>query len=1027
MSPRSPALTLILLLLAIRLSPAQEVTAVRGSVRVDGHLDEAIWSNAAPSTAFQDFQTKALLSDTTFRVAFDDAWLYFGITCKHEHLNMLQPKVTDSDRNSMRDESLELFLAPAIREPAFYHHFALNFANARDTRLIAGSNSKTLAQQTWRSAVQRTANGWTAEVAVPLQLLKDSGHLNHLRINVARNRRIPVIDKQNVVIDELRQSSSWAPVGSSFHEQSSFKPIHGIPQDIKIRALPDIAIDQLKVHADGIRLTLRNRGKTPTQLRITLANHSVTLAPLSALQTADVDLPVPILQTSNTSPFIEIHDAQTDDQLLSRPISDTSAWRPLSVFTDRNYYTDESSIELHYTVRQPVGATLRVLNNDGTQLASLSPPGRTGSIRLPLHSSLQLELTRDSTPPTRIDVAVHRLPKHHSTEWKIDRLRRVLLENDQPFIPFGVVMSGVRADDDSAFKALAENHFNTFLVWNHTTPDGMAEYQRQAQKFGLRLISAPDECANSITWESHSRFSGTLLQAVQRVTNTNSLTQLKNLITLPISTAAKDAIYEEFYSKNIGTMMDAVKSVAAAPNIAGHFIMDEPLPIEALNQVRFGQDYYRRIKQIDPYHPVIVNYSSHIPPGDDYTNWSDILVTDPYWIPPENESTRSSPNHVAKTTHLTNLRALDRRQPVWQILACPRWSRCYKRPLSSEEIRAQTYLALIHRATGIFMFAYSNMREADWKTCQQLGKEISMLTPYLASSPLPTTIEYQAAIQPVSPDPVIYAPSPFLPMEDKFPHVHAVLLKDDRGRLVLLAANSRAYPVRCSFQIPNLTSATPLLGKDASGVRTNVLEETLAPHATRAWSIDAPIPDRITSHQIVRQSDLNQREPFLPNACRKDHRNLFPNPSFEDATAAGVADYCLLSSGAGIDQTHPHSGKQSIRLVRSENSKFENLLLRCDPPLPESRNVTFSVHLRSATNGTRAWIRSANLNSDKPNGEGITVALTEEWQRFSITGVIPAKTTEALYEIRLLDVGTLWVDDAQLEFGSSVTPFEGNN
>ena len=109
----------------------------------------------------------------------------------------------------------------------------------------------------------------------------------------------------------------------------------------------------------------------------------------------------------------------------------------------------------------------------------------------------------------------------------------------------------------------------------------------------------------------------------------------------------------------------------------------------------------------------------------------DILMTDPYWTPPAGADTRSTPNHVSKICRLTDRRALAHRQAVWQILAAPLWSGCRKRPLNAREIRCQTYLALIHKASGILFFAYSNVRPVNWPVFRQLGAEMKVLAPFV--------------------------------------------------------------------------------------------------------------------------------------------------------------------------------------------------------------------------------------------------------------------------------------------------------
>jgi hypothetical protein len=64
------------------------------------------------------------------------------------------------------------------------------------------------------------------------------------------------------------------------------------------------------------------------------------------------------------------------------------------------------------------------------------------------------------------------------------------------------------------------------------------------------------------------------------------------------------------------------------------------------------------------------------------------------------------------------------------------------------------------------------------------------------------------------------------------------------------------------------------------------------------------------------------------------------------------------------------------------------------------------------------------MNAEKVHGEAIALKLSTEWQRYSITGVIPANVSEASYEVRLREPGTIWVDGAQLEIGATATEFE---
>lgn len=1016
---------LFLSLVLITRLHAVEAVVVRGTAIIDGVLEESFWSQASAQSDFTVFQTGKQVAETTFRLAHDDAWFYIGIECRHEAMKLLQPTVKGHDRGAMKDESIEIFLAPRVTEPAYFYHYALSFGGARDERLITGSAVKKYWDVPWRSATRRTDHGWTAEIAVPLSLLRSGGGFHDLRLNIARNRRVPVIDSQNVVISESRESSSWSPVKSSFHEPAAFRAVAGFPAALEIRQPPLVGISKASAEMSAARVSLQNYGASTAKVRLAIGSTRGEVLKLEPKQILETQL---ALQDPNPEQAeLNLLDAATDEVLGTEFIEDTSAWRPLTAFLDRNYYTSEAEAVIHYRVNPSAGLKLVARSAEGKELGSVSPVLRSGQLKVPLSESITLQLHRDERVIFELKLPLRRLQPQPGAEWKIDQARRMVLDNGKPFVPFGVIMSGVRDDDEAAFKQLAERGFNTFVVWNKTTPQGMANYQRLAAKYRLALVSCPDECAEPIIWDAHARYDGDLLKQVQRITNSQNLTQLKNVLTLPISLPEREAIYGEFFHKNLDRMIAGVEAVKHAPNLAAHFIMDEPLPKEAFNQVRFGQEYFARVRQADGYHPVIVNYSSHIPEGTDYTNWCDILVTDPYWHPPAGDEVRSTPNHVAKIAWMTRQRAETGRLPVWQILACPRWSRLYKRPLTAPEIRCQTYLALIYRATGIFNFAYSNMRETDWQTCQQLGKEISQLTPFIAGPEPLTGIRYNRAVVDAVDGVPSFVESPFEPKAERYPDVHVGIFQNEQGQVILLAANGRHHPVRCRFAFDQMTSAKEVFGSQNMEIHDHGFNDTLEPYATRAWYVQSTGDTgakAVSVQQVVLKPDLMSVEPFLAGGFRKGRKNVLPNPSFEDATAAGCADYCLMTPGATISENGALFGKRCIQLTKTTSSGYEQLMLRCDPASNAAQTYTLSVYLKADQPGRDVWLRCSQMNAEKERGEAITIKLSTEWQRYSITGLIPANVSEARYEVRLREPGQIWIDGAQLELGPTATEFE---
>jgi hypothetical protein len=269
-----------------------------------------------------------------------------------------------------------------------------------------------------------------------------------------------------------------------------------------------------------------------------------------------------------------------------------------------------------------------------------------------------------------------------------------------------------------------------------------------------------------------------------------------------------------------------------------------------------------------------------------------------------------------------------------------------------------------------------------------------------------------------------FAESPFEPKAERYPDVHAGIFRNDQDQVILLATNSRHHPVRCRFAFDELTAARQVFGTEDMEIHDHGFSDTLEPYATRAWYVKGTGDHALRVQQIVLKPDLMKVEPFLPGGYRKGRKNLLPNPSFEDTTAAGCADYCLMTSGAKIREDGARFGKRCIQLTKTTTRGYEQLMLRCDPVSDAARTYTLSVYLKADQNGRDAWLRGMKMNAEKEHGEAIALKLSTEWHRYSITGVIPANVSEASYEIRLREPGQIWIDGAQLELGTTATAFE---
>ncbi|NUQ62145.1 MAG: hypothetical protein HUU20_06635 [Pirellulales bacterium] len=1030
---------------------------------IDGRLHDPVWQSAPVHGGFTTAGARSprQVDDTSFRAAYDDAWLYLAFDCRNPDMKDLQPIVRRhiwKQKNPFQDESVEVFLKPETGAKIFYH-FLLHFANARDQRTCSGDGHDDYLHVPWRSATQIREDGWTAEAAIPICVLAPSGSIGALGLNVVRNRRVPRIDAQHAVVDEVLESSVWTPGMKriyGYHEPDRLAPLAGLdPGRLQVpllaritdaRALPYF----LRDGQGGYALEVEIRGYNDTQGNLELLvvdrpasgepREQVQTVPVSgkAVQRLSVEMPVHSLYGREA--LLHLRAPGRTEILDTFVLGELSALNVMKAYLDRNYYTTEENavavcqIALASALRATM--TLEARGPGGEVIDRVVDPGANPRLSIPIDTlplganriELALREHRGSEVFKIALTLVKREPRP-GLEWKIDRARRVVLDNGRPFFPYGMIMSGVKPEDRQAFRDLAENNFNTFVVWNRTTPQGLADFQRMAAEHGLLVVSHPDECGKEIEWDCHARYEGELLEQVRRVTQGQSLNHLKAVLTLPIPIAARNAIYGEFYQKNIGRFLEGVAAVRSSADLAGFFIMDEPMPAEYFDEYKFGQDYYARIHRSDGYHPVMVNYSSFIPDGDQYVDWCDILATDPYWSPPAADNTRTTPNHVSKVCWMTNRRAMAHRQPVWQILAGPLWSGCRKRPLNDAELRCQTYLAMVHRATGIFFFAYSSVRPPNWATFRQLGAELKELAPLATGPEVALEPRYLKAMVDGNGDEPQFVEERFDPLQEQYPAVQAAILADGAGREVLLAANSRHYPVACRFEISGLASASAQLDRGKPELAGRTFTDTLEPYATRAYRIirSETAQQAWTVYQTIRSSDLVNPETSLPAACRKDHKNMLPNPSLEEEHTATWPDYCTITPGATLQSSGALYGRKCLRLENTGPRRHEAMTMRCTPQNGTPLAHTFSAYIKGDRPGLRAWIRATRLNPEKPYGENKFVPIATSWQRYSITGVLPAKLRDdgdTLFEIRLSEPGVIWVDGLQLERGSQPTEFE---
>ena len=170
---------------------------------------------------------------------------------------------------------------------------------------------------------------------------------------------------------------------------------------------------------------------------------------------------------------------------------------------------------------------------------------------------------------------------------------------------------------------------------------------------------------------------------------------------------------------------------------------------------------------------------------------------------------------------------------------------------------------------------------------------------------------------------------------------------------------------------------------------------------TIASRLPAKIPPRRTAYR---------------NNCRTGKKNVFPNPSFEQETLPGKADY-YFGDGAVIAPDQPGKfGEKCLKLLNDRKRGYAQMYWYCTPRHEKPTAYVWSFWAKGAKGGEKLWIRNTPKEA--------TITVTPEWQRYHLAIAVPPRAETLSFWIRLSRRGAVWLDAVQLEEGYEPTEFE---
>ena len=194
------------------------VQAVRipTAVILDGDLKEAAWNKALVIDTFiqrEPHEGRPASERTAVRVVYDDDTLFIGVMCFDENPELIVANEMRRDAELKDNDYFEIVLDTFLsRRNGFY--FAINPLGARRDALIRddGSNINWDWDGIWDAEVQRTPQGWSAEIAIPFATLRFTREEEQTwGINFGRH------------IARKREEVYWAPILRDYGREGQYK------------------------------------------------------------------------------------------------------------------------------------------------------------------------------------------------------------------------------------------------------------------------------------------------------------------------------------------------------------------------------------------------------------------------------------------------------------------------------------------------------------------------------------------------------------------------------------------------------------------------------------------------------------------------------------------------------------------------------------------------------------------------------------------------------------------------------------
>ncbi|MFY0528779.1 DUF5916 domain-containing protein [Archangium gephyra] len=155
-------------------SPAFETRRIAEPPRIDGVLDDAAWVSAPPFSAFEQSYPQPLAPPserTEVRLTYDDQNLYIAVTCFDREPSAIIASL--GRRDGIPSSDVVRVMIDSLGDRRTGYMFSINAGGTlEDARITGDTEILTDWDGAWEGAAAVTAEGWVAELRLPLKLLR---------------------------------------------------------------------------------------------------------------------------------------------------------------------------------------------------------------------------------------------------------------------------------------------------------------------------------------------------------------------------------------------------------------------------------------------------------------------------------------------------------------------------------------------------------------------------------------------------------------------------------------------------------------------------------------------------------------------------------------------------------------------------------------------------------------------------------------------------------------------------------------